>query len=68
MISSDLIKEVEVFFENTDTEKLSRGLRNMLLEYLAQNTTGLSIYLDGKFFNDLENLFILLDKEDEKVR
>lgn len=62
-ISAELQKEFEAFLESSNTTELSRGLRNLLCEYLAQNATnGLSIYLDDTFFNSLQGLFIFLDK------
>jgi hypothetical protein len=67
--NAEMQKEFETFIENVDPEKLSRSLRNLLCEYLAQNAqAGLSIWLDDKFFLDLQELFILLDaleKEDK---
>lgn len=69
--NNEMQRGFETFVENTNPEKLSKGLRNMLCEYLAQNVQiGFSIWYNDKFFLDLQELFILLDaieKNEEKT-
>jgi hypothetical protein len=61
MISQDK-EEIFLYLESLNPKHLSGGLVTMMLQYFADNVEqGLATCLDGKFFNDLETLILILD-------
>ena len=63
-INKQLSEQIVLFIDNTDTNRLSRNLRNLLIEHLAVNNDLHSFNL-SELLIDMLHLFDFLDAIDE---
>ena len=66
-LPEELQKEVEGFFEYVQPQRLSRGLRNLLLTYLSVYQDGHSMDLEDLLI-DMQWLFELLDTAEDMLK
>lgn len=67
-LSENLTKEFIDFIDSVPAKRLSRNLRNLLLQYLATHKDGHSFDLDNLLI-DMLSLFELLQAiEDEEIK
>jgi hypothetical protein len=59
-LTTDLSTAIQQFTEQTPPARLSRHLRNLLLEHIALQKDGYSFNMD-ELLHDMLNLFELLD-------